>query len=221
MRVSAPARKAGSEGAPRTPAGYRPQVAAIPLPPRPALALPTDTLPPAGAAGHAVAYEPKWDGFRALVRHNAIWSRHGRDLRPYFPDLTATLTTILPPDLIVDGEIVTWNPATSRLDFAALSGRFTAGKRIREWAANHPAQFVAFDVLADGAEDLRPLPLIERQVILADALDLPGPAITLCPQTLDLTAARDWISEYARAGVEGLVIKRLDQEYRPAPARIW
>jgi len=201
--------------------GYADLVAAIPLPPRPALARPTEILPPAGAAGHPVAYEPKWDGFRLLVHDGAVWSRHGRDLRRFFPDLAPALAAAIPAGFVVDGEAVCWSQAAGRLDFAALSRRLVAGKGLKAWAAEHPARLVAFDVLADADTDLRPLPLIERQVILADAVEDAGWVVTLCPQTTDLALARTWMSDYLPSGLEGLVAKRLDQAYRPKPEKIW
>ena len=200
-------------------AGTPPTVAAIPLPPPLALARPTDTLDPPGVRGRVLAYEPKWDGFRAVVHQGRIWSRHHRELTRYFPDLSPALAAVLPGGLVLDGEVVCWDHAASRLDFAALSRRLTAGRALASWAAQHPAQLVAFDVLADDDADLRPLPLADRRRHLAAAAMGLGPAGTLCPQTLDVAEAEVWMSDYLPAHLEGLVLKRVDQPY--VAERIW
>ncbi len=192
-------------------------MAAIPLPPPLALARPTDTLTPPGAWGHTLAHEP--NGFRAVVHQGRIWSRHRRELTRYFPDLTAALAAALPAGLVLDGEVVYWDHAASRLDFVALSRRLTAGRGLARWADEHPAQLVAFDVLADDAADLRTLPLADRRRHLAAVAAGLGLAVTLCPQTLDVAEAEVWMSDYLPASLEGLVLERVDQPY--LAERIW
>ncbi|ONH62344.1 hypothetical protein CcI49_02905 [Frankia sp. CcI49] len=194
-------------------------MAAIRLPPPLALARPTDTLVPPSARGRALLYEPKWDGFRAVVHEGRIWSRHQRELTRYFPDLSAALAGVLPDGLVVDGEAVCWGQAAGRLDFASLSRRLTAGRGLARWVTEYPAQFVAFDLLADRDADLRPLPLAARREVLVAALAGVGPPVTLCPQTGDLAEAWGWMDDYLPAGLEGLVIKRPDQPY--VAERIW
>src|SRR6185369_2850939 len=101
----------------------------------------------------------------------------------------------------------------------STSRRLTAGRALASWAAQHPAQLVVFDVLADDDADLRPLPLADRRRHLAAAAMGLGPAGTLCPQTLDVAEAEVWMSDYLPAHLEGLVLKRVDQPY--VAERIW
>ncbi len=107
----------------------------------------------------------------------------------------------------MDGELVTWSPSEGRLDFPGLQARMTAGKRIRTVASQRPAQYVAFDVLAAGGEDLRHRPLRERRLVLERALSGLGSPIVLCQQTEDLVTAREWLRTLTAGGIEGLVIK--------------
>ena len=143
-------------------------VSAVPMPAPVALARLVDSLTPPGAK--TPVYQPKWDGYRALYSAGRLTSRNGTNLTPLFPDLTPILIASLPADLILDGELVAWDPSAGRLDFGSLQARMTAGKRIRAVASQRPAQFVAFDVLAAGGEDVRGRPLTERRLILEQAL---------------------------------------------------
>ena len=122
----------------------------------------------------------------------ATHSRNGTDLTPLFPDLTPILTARLPADLILDGELVAWDPSAGRLDFGSLQARMTAGKRIRAVARQRPAQFVAFDVLAAGGVDLRGRPSTARRLLLERALSGIASPIVLCQQTDDVMTAREW-----------------------------
>ncbi|MFI5054273.1 MAG: ATP-dependent DNA ligase, partial [Acidimicrobiia bacterium] len=114
----------------------------------------------------AYLYEPKWDGFRAIVFRNGddleIGSRNERPLTRYFPELPDVLRANLPERCVVDGEIVI---ATERgLDFDLLSLRIhPAASRVAKLAEDTPASFVAFDLLAEGDDDLRTLPFRERR----------------------------------------------------------
>jgi ATP-dependent DNA ligase len=119
----------------------------------------------------------------------------------------------LPADLILDGEVVAWDPSAGRLDFAALQARMTAGRRIQSVAQRRPAQLVAFDVLSAGGHDLRGRPLHERRQVLEQALSGVAPPIVLCQQTTDPVMAREWYGSLAAAGIEGLVIKDSDGTY--------
>ncbi len=177
----------------------------VPLPAPVALARLTDTLTPPGGKGWV--YQPKWDGYRALYSAGRLVSRNGTDLTPLFPDLTPVLAARLTPDLLLDGELVTWSPSAGRLDFAGLQARMTAGKRIRAVAGQRPAQYVAFDVLAAGGEDVRGRPLRERRVILGGALSGLRSPVVLCQQTQDLVVAHEWLTALTAGGIEGLVIK--------------
>src|SRR5712691_1296082 len=128
----------------------------------PMLAKLTEALPAAGP----FLFEPKWDGFRAIVFRGAsdlfIQSRDLRPLDRYFPDLHETLLERLPQDCVVDGEIVI--PTPHGLDFDALQLRLhPAASRVAKLAKETPAQFVAFDLLAAGGRDVRGTPQGERR----------------------------------------------------------
>src|SRR6478735_3465204 len=185
-----------------------------------ALARPVDEFPPAGVRD--LVWEPKWDGYRVLVAGGRIYSRHGTNLTPPFPDLAPVLTARLPDDLVLDGEIIAWDPAAGRLDFEGLQARMTAGRRIRTVAARRPAQLVVFDVLAAGQEDLRGRPLRERRAILEQALAGMSSPIVLCQQTGDVAVAREWFRTLTAAGIEGVVIKDANGTYPTEPRqRAW
>src|SRR5687767_8901257 len=117
----------------------------------------------------AFLYEPKWDGFRAIVfRSGTEVFIQSRDLRPldrYFPELHEALLAALPRDCVVDGEIVIATPRG--LDFDALQLRLhPAASRVAKLAKETPASFVAFDLLAEGGRDLRGEPQRERRARL-------------------------------------------------------
>ena len=152
-------------------------------------------------------FEPKWDGYRALAAGGRLYSRRGTDLTRYFPDLAPVMAARLPSDLVLDGEIVAWDIAAGRLDFASLQARLTAGNRIASAAARRPAQFVAFDVLASDGRDLRGQTLRQRRRVLESALSGVASPIVLCQQTSDDAVAREWFATLTAGGIEGLVIK--------------
>ncbi len=158
-------------------------------------------------------YEPKWDGFRGVLENLdgelALWSRNGRPLLRYFPEL-APLGERLPPGSALDGEVVIVRAGA--LDFDAMQTRLhPAESRIRRLAAEAPARYVVFDVLLwDGAEHWR-LPLAERRVLLEG---LAG-GFTLSPSTTDPEGARAWLLRFEALGLDGVVAKRLDRAYLP------
>jgi ATP-dependent DNA ligase len=164
-------------------------------------------------------YEPKWDGFRALVFRGAgddlyIQSRDLKPLDRYFPELRATLLVALPPGCVVDGEIVI--AAAHGLDFDALQQRVhPAASRIARLADETPASFVAFDLLAAGGDDLRATPLAERRARLEQLLPRPAAAVHLTPLTRDVAVAADWLSRFEGAGLDGVMAKRADAVYEP------
>jgi ATP-dependent DNA ligase len=161
-------------------------------------------------------YEPKWDGFRAIVFRDGddveIGSRNEKPLTRYFPDLPHHLRASLPERCVVDGEIVI---ATEHgLDFDLLSLRIhPAASRVAMLAEEHPASFVAFDLLADGGDDLRGLPFAERRTRLEAAFADASPPVLLTPATRDPDEAHDWFERFEGAGLDGVVAKPLDGEY--------
>lgn len=185
-----------------------------------ALARLVEDLGPSGAKNPV--WEPKWDGYRALVGSGRIYSRNGTNLTALFPELTPVLSSRLPDDLVLDGELIAWDPAAGRLDFEGLQARITAGRRIRSVAARRPAQLVVFDVLAAGTEDLRGRPLRERRALLEEALRGMDSPIVLCQQTDDVALAREWFRTLTAGGIEGLVVKDAGGTYPKVPGqRVW
>lgn len=164
-------------------------------------------------------FEPKWDGFRALVFRAgpgevAIQSRDLRELDRYFPELHAALAERLPPGCIVDGEIVV--VGTAGLDFDALQQRLhPAASRVTRLAAETPASFVAFDLLAAGGRSLMTASQAERRAALETMLARAEPPLHLTPATTDRTVAAGWLREFEGAGLDGVVAKPLDAPYQP------
>ncbi len=180
----------------------------------PMLARPESELP----AGDGWLFEPKWDGFRAIVfREGNRLYLQSRDLRPfdrYFPDLAAPLLAALPDRCVVDGEIVI---ATRHgLDFDALQLRLhPAASRVAKLAAETPASFVAFDLLAEGERDLRVRPQSERRAQLERALGRVGNRVHLTPCTRDRVVAKDWFQRFEGAGLDGVMAKHETGSYEP------
>jgi ATP-dependent DNA ligase len=168
-------------------------------------------------AGEHLVYEPKWDGFRTIVFFDGteleLASRNERPLTRYFPELDAPLRATLGGPCVVDGEIVI--AGRGGLDFDALSNRIhPAESRIRRLAVETPAEFVAFDLLALGEEDLRPLPFSDRRARLAGLLQGAPGAIHLTPQTNDVALAAQWLARFEGAGLDGVVAKDSTLAYR-------
>jgi ATP-dependent DNA ligase len=166
----------------------------------------------------ALTYEPKWDGFRALVfrRGQQVYVQ-SRDLRPldrYFPELVEALRANLPESIVLDGEIVI--ATKDGLDFQALQLRLhPAASRVAKLAAEMPSSFVAFDLLALGDEDLRALPQIERRARLEAALAHAKAPIHLTPSTRDPVVAEEWFRRFEGAGLDGVIAKPDDAPYQP------
>lgn len=186
---------------------------AVQPPVEPMLARLADELP----AGNYL-YEPKWDGFRAIVfRGEDDVYVQSRDLRPldrYFPELHAALLERLPGNCVVDGEIVI---ATDRgLDFDALQLRLhPAASRVEKLAKATPASFVAFDVLAVGRRTLMTAPQTERRAALEKLLSDVNPPVYLTPVTRDRAVAFDWLTRFEGAGLDGVVAKLDSGTYLP------
>jgi ATP-dependent DNA ligase len=171
------------------------------------------------------SYEPKWDGFRAIVfRDRAeveIGSRNERPLTRYFPELAAALKKGVPERCVLDGEIVVPDPLHGRLDFEALQQRIhPAASRVKLLAQRTPADYVAFDLLALGDRDLIGEPFKVRRGLLEEALADVQPLVHLTPATHDPEVARRWFTELEGAGLDGIVAKPLDGVYRP-DKRAW
>ena len=169
-------------------------------------------------SGEGWLYEPKWDGFRALV----FWDGdslviQSRDLRPlgrYFPEVEAGLRANLEPGVVVDGEIVI--AGRNGLDFDALLQRIhPAGSRINMLARETPASFVAFDILVHGGKDLLTSSQAERRARLETALRSMTPPVYLTPATTDRDLANRWFERFEGAGLDGVVAKRVDSPYEP------
>jgi ATP-dependent DNA ligase len=164
-------------------------------------------------------FEPKWDGFRAIVFRGSgdelyIQSRDSRPLDRYFPELHDELLARLPAGCIVDGEIVI---ATARgLDFDLLQLRLhPAASRVAKLAKDTPASFVAFDLLAGDGEDLMTRPQEERRARLERLLRTAQPPLYLTPVTRDLETARDWHTRFEGAGLDGVIVKPVAALYQP------
>jgi ATP-dependent DNA ligase len=168
--------------------------------------------------GDGWLFEPKWDGFRAIVfRDGDRVYLQSRDLKPldrYFPELAAPLRASLPERCVVDGEIVI---ATERgLDFDALQLRLhPAASRVARLAAETPSSFVAFDLLAEGGRDLRSRPQAERRRLLEEALARASGSVHLTPCSRDRTVAREWFHRFEGAGLDGVVAKHEATTYQP------
>ncbi len=161
-------------------------------------------------------YEPKWDGFRGIVFRDGndveLGSRNEKPLTRYFPDLIDPLRAALGDRAVVDGEIVIATDAG--LDFDLLSLRIhPAASRVAMLAEATPAAFVAFDLLAEGDDDLREQPFSERRARLESMLGSATPPVYLTPATLDPDVARDWFGRFEGAGLDGVVAKPLDAPY--------
>jgi ATP-dependent DNA ligase len=163
-------------------------------------------------------YEPKWDGFRCIVFRNGdeveLGSRNELPLTRYFPEVVRALLGVLPQQAVLDGEVVVAGPAG--LDFDALQQRVhPAESRVRLLAERTPASFVAFDLLALGARDLRGEPFHERRRLLEELITSVGEAgsVHVTPATRDRRVAEDWFRRFEGAGLDGVVAKASDLAY--------
>jgi ATP-dependent DNA ligase len=189
----------------RDPPSHRLTSVSLPLEPpiKPQLALTRKALP----EGEEWAYEPKLDGFRAIVfvdgEEAYVQSRSGKALLRYFPELS-----FAPGRWVLDGELVVRN-AEGELEFDLLQQRIhPAESRIKMLSEQIPATFVGFDLLAEGVEVLLERPLSERRQRL-EAL-AKGAGIELTPLTPDTAQAEKWLSS-----IEGVMAKQLDAPYIP------
>jgi ATP-dependent DNA ligase len=180
----------------------------------PMLAKPSNGLP----EGEGWLFEPKWDGFRAIVFRDGdevlIQSRDLKPLDRYFPELAEPLRASLPERCVVDGEVVI--ATDGELAFESLLLRIhPAASRVKMLAVETPASFVGWDLLALGDEDLRDVPQVERRARLEAAFADVQPPIHLTPATRDRALAADWFDRFEGAGLDGVIAKRLDGAYQP------
>ncbi|MAT04204.1 MAG: ATP-dependent DNA ligase [Acidimicrobiaceae bacterium] len=166
-----------------------------------------------------VLFEPKWDGFRCLVFRDGdeihLASRNQKPFNRYFPELLPLLADAIPDRCVVDGEIVVADANGRGLDFDALQQRIhPAESRVQRLAAETPAQFVAFDLLALGDDDLTGRPMRDRRALLERELR-PNDSVHLTPATTDRGVAEQWFTRFEGAGLDGIMAKPLDGEYLP------
>ncbi len=180
----------------------------------PMLARVADSLPTDGD----FLFEPKWDGFRALVFRDGqkvlIQSRELRPLDRYFPELHDLLAQRLPSGCIVDGEIVVATGAG--LDFDALQQRLhPAASRVAKLSLATPASFVAFDLLALKRRSMLAESQVDRRSALETLLKDSAPPLYLTPATRQHDVAERWLREFEGAGLDGVVAKPADAPYLP------
>ncbi len=183
----------------------------FPHPLEPMLSKPLDALPEG-----EFLFEPKWDGFRTLVFRDGddlyLQSRELKPLLRYFPELSEPLLHQLPDRVVLDGELVVARGGA--LDFEALQLRIHPAKsRIDKLKNELPAQFVAFDLLALGDEDLRARPQRERRASLAAIAEDWTAPLHLTPATTDRVVAQDWFTRFEGAGLDGVMAKQESAPY--------
>lgn len=175
-------------------------------------------IQPALPEGEQWSYEPKWDGFRTVVYRDAdrvrLESRGAREMTRYFPELLDPFRALRADRLVLDGEVVVIGE--DGLNFDHLLQRIhPADSRVRMLAEKTPAEYVAFDLLAVGDEDLRPLPLAQRRARLEQLLEGVGPPIHLTPYTRKSGVGLRWLEEFEGAGLDGVIAKAWQQPYLP------
>ncbi|MBG6237880.1 ATP-dependent DNA ligase [Mycetocola sp. CAN_C7] len=195
--------------------------------PAPMLAKAVKDVPEPDSVAGGLSYEPKWDGFRAIVSFDGstveIGSRGSKPLTRYFPELTDALARLLPSPCILDGEIVvpSGEPGAQRLDWEALSQRIhPAASRITLLSTETPAIFVAFDLLATGDDSLLDTPFAERRAALESLIGSLEHPLHLTRTTTDVALARNWLVEFEGAGLDGVVAKPLAEPYAPGKRRM-
>ena len=168
--------------------------------------------------GDGWIFEPKWDGFRALVFRDGdevyLQSRDAKPLARYFPDLLAPLRAQLPPRVVLDGEIVI--AEKDRLEFESLQMRLhPAASRVKLLADQMPSSIVFFDLLCEGERDWRGEPFAARRAALEALLAGARPPLHLTPATRDLAVATDWFGRFEGAGLDGVMAKPAGGLYEP------
>lgn len=166
-------------------------------------------------AGDGWQFEPKWDGFRAVVFRDGdeveIQSKAGQPL--YFPELVDAIKTLKPKEFVLDGEIVV--PAGGRLSFDHLLQRIhPAASRVRKLAAETPAHYFAFDLLVANGKLVAGQPIERRREQLERFFEkIDHPLLKLSPATTERKIANDWFSKFSDMGLDGVMAKRLGEPY--------
>jgi ATP-dependent DNA ligase len=168
-------------------------------------------------SGDGWLYEPKWDGFRAIIFRDgddvAIQSKAGQPLARYFPEVVEAIQQLKTKEIVLDGEIVV--PIDGKPSFDHLLQRIhPAEKRVRKLAAETPASYFAFDLLALKSKDLTQLPIEERRErlnALFESNDIER--INLSPATTDRKVALGWFEKFGSLGLDGVMAKRLGEPY--------
>jgi len=188
----------------------------------PMLAKAVATVPEQGSVPGGLSYEPKWDGFRAIVYWDGetveIGSRGAKSLTRYFPELVAAVVAQLPEPCVLDGEIVVrqGTGGSEHLDWESLSQRIhPAASRVATLAVETPASFVAFDLLGLGDASLLDTPFADRRAALQSLFAGLVAPLHLTRETTDVALARRWLVEFEGAGLDGVVSKPLDAAYSP------
>jgi ATP-dependent DNA ligase len=167
--------------------------------------------------GEGWLFEPKWDGFRAIVFRDGdevyIQSKAGQPLARYFPELVEEFRSLRAKQFVLDGEIVV--PVRGRLSFDDLLLRIhPAEKRILKLAAESPAEFFAFDVLVAKGKLLRDLPIEKRRAHLEKFFEgVTSGRLHLSPATTDRKLAGEWFNKFGALGLDGVMAKRLGEPY--------
>lgn len=190
--------------------------------PAPMLAKSVPDVPDPAKHPPGLSFEPKWDGFRALVSWDGedveIGSRGAKPLTRYFPELVEAFARLLPEPCLIDGEIVVprGEAGAQRLDWESLTQRIhPAASRVNMLAEKTPAMLIAFDLLQRGDRDLKDEPFSARRAELVDLLgDVPHP-VHVTRTTDDPDTARRWLDEFEGAGLDGVVAKPLAAPYAP------
>src|SRR6201997_3213788 len=163
-------------------------------------------------------YEPKWDGFRALIFRDQdeilIQSRDQKSLNRYFPELLDPLLQQLPDRCVLDGEVVI--ARNGALDFDALQLRIhPAASRVKLLAQQTPSSFVCFDLLAEGDDDLCGEAFQRRRARLEELFRSAAAPLHLTPATRERAVASDWFRRFEGAGLDGVMVKPVDGGYEP------
>ncbi|RZV42305.1 MAG: ATP-dependent DNA ligase, partial [Acidimicrobiales bacterium] len=180
---------------------------------KPMLAKAVDELP-----DRELSLEPKWDGFRCIIFRDGeevfLGSRNTKPLNRYFPELIDPIRECFPDRCVIDGELIVAIDGT--LDFDALGQRIhPAESRVNMLAEATPAEFVAFDMLADDTESLLDTPFERRRAALETIAGSFASPIHLAPMTRDRTLAMEWFETLEGAGLDGLIAKPVEGIYAP------